>query len=314
MRLRFSTFGFVVCFGSVALAQSKEVLLDALCAEVNNTLIPWTEVQDKIQNGPLVKYSDYGSGPHPVAHSRALNDAINGRLIQLKADELDIQVSDDQVETQIQQILNEGHFTRDSLKDYLAKQGKTYEQYKKDIRDQMVFMRFRGRVILPLIKISDRDTEAYYLKKQGSSAESAELSLRKILIPIESEQVAAEKEKLALEIYNKLKSGLSFEEAHKLYSKSEDSLQVLKLNDLDLKIRSALQDLKNGDVSAPIRLGAAYHLFYVEDRRLVGSQDFLQKKDALERELHALEVSRQTDFWLQKERSKSNIQIKSECK
>ncbi len=141
--------------------------------------------------------------------------------------------------------------------------------------------------------------------------DAAELSLRKIVVPIEDEAVAHEKENLAMQIYKNLTSGLPFKEAQTLFAKgeSDNSAQIFKLQDLGPNIRPHIKNLKIGEFSPPIRVGMNYILFFVEDRRLVGSQEFRDQKTKLENELHGLEVIRQTNLWLQKERDRSKIVI-----
>ncbi len=310
MRKKIGAFGFILILNS-SVSLANEILLDRIAAVVDSEPILWSEIKDKIEHGPLVKFSDFPAVEHADEKTRALNDSINARIIMRKAEELDIQVKDDQVENQISQILSEGKFTRESLKDYLAKQNKDLDQYKKDIHDQMVFMRFKGRVILPSIKISDHDLEVYFLKKQGTNLEAGQISLKKIVIPVESSLFANEKEKLAQEVYDKLKGGLSFEEAQAVYSSAEKDRppQDVQIRDLDGSLRKNLKDLKVGEFTHPLRLNNSWVLFYVSDKRLIGSKAFEQYKPQLENELRAIEVVRQTNFWLQNERERSKITI-----
>lgn len=291
---------------------AKEELLDRVVAKVDSDLVLESELISKVKDGPLVRVSDYPSPENSDERTKALNDAINVILVLRRVEELDIRVKDEEVDNQVNQILKDSNLTRDALFEYLRRQNKTFEQYRQDLKEQMLFMRFKGRVIVPTIKISNADVEAYYLNKQGSNPDAAELSLRKLVIAgSDNHELLKEKEKLANEIYEKLKLGLSFEEAQKIYGVegSDRTVQVFKLRDLDSQIRSQLQNLKAREFSTPVKTSFGLVIFYVEDRKLVGSQDFLRQKDELERELHIKEVLRHTNLWLQTERERSKIVI-----
>ena len=289
----------------------KEVLLDRISAVVGTEPILESEVQDKIKNGPLVEFSDVGSAGVEAKdnYTKALNDLINGKIILQKAKELDIQVKEDQIDNQISQILADSHSTLEQLKAYLKEHNKDFSQYRKELRDRMVFSRFKGRLIIPNVKISDRDLEVYFLKKNGSTPDSAEFGLKRILIPVENETLLREKEKFANEVYDKLRSGLSFEEAQTFVGGQSSSVQNMQVRDLDALTRDQVRVLKVGEYTKPIRIASGFVLFYVADKRLVGSQEFLRQKDSLERELHEREVLRQTDLWLQTERARTKIDL-----
>ncbi len=291
---------------------AKEELLDRTVAKVDSDLVLESELRTKIKDGPLVRVSDYPAPLGSDERTRALNDAINVTLVLRKVEEFDIRVKDEEVENQVKQIMADNNLPRDSLLEYLRRQNKTYDQYKTDLKEQMLFMRFKGRVIVPTIKISSADVEAYYLKKQGSNPDAAELSIRRLVIAeADNLELLKEKEKLAAEIYEKLKLGLSFEEAQKIYgtASSDKSARVFKLRDLDSQIRSQLQNLKAREFSAPVKTSFGLVIFYVEDRKVVDTEEYKRQKDDLERELHIAEVLRHTNLWLQAERERSKIVI-----
>ena len=125
----------------------------------------------------------------------------------------------------------------------------------------MLLRRFQGRVISPLVKITDRDIETYYLTKSGGSAETVEISLRQILIEVAgdaSAEVANAKEELVQEVYSKLQDGLPFVEAVKIYSDDREArgngglMQGIHLTDLAGTIRSSVEELEVGTFTPPV--------------------------------------------------------------
>ena len=95
----------VLVFTLMVLSQSaaaKEVLLDRLLAEVNGEVITYSEVMVKVEDGPLVVMSSYPSSPKDKPFDVALNDAINIKLVMMKAEELGLTVSDRELNDEIE--------------------------------------------------------------------------------------------------------------------------------------------------------------------------------------------------------------------
>lgn len=293
-------------------AFAEEVLLDRICATVDSEIILQSEIQERLDHGPLeVRVSDYGPTEAKDDFTRALNDTINARLIFRDAEQHEIVIKDEQINEEIEHIKASNHLSQEGLERQLARDHKTLAQFKKDLRESRIFNRWAGMRIMPLNKTTDRDVEAYYLTKEGSSSESQQLLLKKIDVPIDSQVQVEEKEKLASEIYEKLKSGLSFDAAQTLYTAADadHSAKPYETSDFGPTIRPHLKDLKIGEYSKPIRLPDRFVIFFVSDKHLVASQDFIRRKPQLQKELRDLEMKRLTNQWLKNERSRSNIVI-----
>lgn len=299
-------------------AVEGETLVDRVVAVVDGLPILLSDVQFKVAKGPLVSVSDYPAEESSPPYERALQDAVNFELVMIKAKDLEIDVRDDEVDQEIKSFLDKRGGTREELDQYLAGEGTTYEDYREDFKDQMVLRRFQGRVIAPLIKITDKDVEAYYLKKSGSTSELVELVLRQILIsvaPTSSEDMIEAKRKLAQEVHQKLTDGTGFADAVKVYSDESSArengglMSAVKARDLASTIRSEVETLETGKFTPPIRTALGFHIFYLEERRFAGSQEYLSRKGELEFELRNLELANQTRRWLTEQRQRSKVEI-----
>jgi len=295
-----------------------EELIDRVAAVVDGQPIMHSDVLDKVNHGPLVVVSDFPATEKSPPFERAIQDAVNYELILQKAKELEIEVREDEVELEIKRFLEARSLDRNGLLQFLNQQGQTYDEYKADFRDQMIFRRFQGRVIAPLIKITDKDVETYYLKKSGSTADLVELTLRQILIRVAGDatpEVLQAKQNLAREVHGKLQSGLDFKDAVKIYSDDSSAresgglMQGVKLKDLSGSIRAEVENLESLAFTSPIQTNAGFHIFFLEERKFSGSRDFLDQKPNLEMELRSLELNTQTRRWLTEQRQKSKIEV-----
>ncbi|MEZ4744035.1 MAG: peptidylprolyl isomerase [Bdellovibrionota bacterium] len=307
---------FIMC--NISYGAQSEELVDKIVAIVESQPILYSEIAEKEKTGPLVLVSDFPADEKSPAFERALNDAINYELILNKISELEIDVSDEQVETQIDQLLKGQNLTRDGLYQFLSEQNKSYEQYKKDFKNQMLLRRFQGRVIAPLIKITDKDIETYFLEKSGNKSNSVQFNLRQILISVDadaSENIIAAKKSLAKEVYQKLQGGTKFLEAVKLYSDGPNArtngglMAGINLKDLTETLRTEIERLEVGEFTEPIKTEIGFHIFYLEEKKFTENDEYKSKKDQLEYELRNLELNTQTRRWLQQARQKAKIEI-----
>jgi parvulin-like peptidyl-prolyl isomerase len=285
-----------------------ESLVDRVLAIVNGRPIFFSDIRRKIQVGPLVVVSEYPADKDAAAQTRALNDAINMELILGAAKDFDIDVSEEELNQEIDRHLGEQKIAKDKLLEMLKSEGETLENYKRDFRNQLVLRNFQRRIIAPSIKVTDKDVETYYLSQSGASANDlVEVAIRQLLIKIDPsmhKELANAKRELADEIYSKLKGGLDFVDAIGLYSddpnakKPDQKPMAIKLKDLTPALKTAIDPLKPGDVTAPISTPRGLMIFQLVERRLGENRDYAAQKDRLMQELRMMELINQTAKWL----------------
>lgn len=316
--MRWTVF-FLLAFPQLVAAQQKsEILVDRVVAVVDGTPILYSEVNAKVNKGILVSVSEFPAKADASAFDKALQDTINFELIMQHARDLEIDVRDEEVDSEIRSFLESRGLNKEGLMEHLSQQAMTYEEYKNDFKNQMILRRFQGRVIAPSVKVTDKDVETYYLKTVGSSDDVIELVLRQILLTISSStstNIIEQKKALALEIHEKLKNGMPFLDAVKVYSDDPKArttgglMTGLKLKDLAGVVRSSVEGLEIGQFTEPVRTALGFHIFILEDKKFSGGMEFVERKKQLEVELRAVELANQTKRWLADQRQKSKVEI-----
>ncbi|MBM4251182.1 MAG: hypothetical protein FJ146_04375 [Deltaproteobacteria bacterium] len=304
--------------GTSSTASATEVLLDKVVAVVDGRPILYSEVQQKVDKGPLVVVSEFPLEESAPAYERALQDSINFKLVLSRAKELELDVRDDEVTEEIKGFLEVRGLNREGLQDHLRQTGSTYEEYKRDFKDQMILRKFQGRVIAPLIKITDKDVETYYLKRAGAAADLMELVLRQVVINVPAGAIPAvveAKRRLAAEVHQKITDGMQFVEAVKLYSDEVTGRQTgglmppVRAKDLMTAIKSAVESIDAGQFTQPVQTALGFHIFLLEEKKFSGSRDFQNKKRQLENELRAHELLEQTRRWLSEQRQRTKVDV-----
>ncbi len=312
-------FFTVSCLFTFSPLFANEQIVDKLVAEVGGDAIVLSEIQTKLDKGPLIEVSSFPVLETDDPKKVALNDLINKRLILQKASDLGIEVSDESLEQEIKGFLQRRNLSRDALNSALSQQGMTFDQYKEDFRTQMVINQFEGRELMPQIKVSDRDIQLYYIKTSGALAENIKLSLKQLIVqlpPNASESVRDAKKQIVEKAFQELEGGMPFEQAVKIYSDDESArssggvMPQLFLKDLAPVIQSAVKDLDEGKFSKPVYSGNLAYLFYVAKKEFAGSEDYQKQKPQLEAMLRQEEMGRLLSRWLEAQRRRTDIKIK----
>ena len=200
--------------------------MDRLLAEVNGEAILFSDIEKKVEKGPLVVVSAYPLEGGVDEFDLGLQDEINLRLMLQRAEELGINIDEAKLDQEIQRFLDGRNIDEAQLSSILAQQGLSMDQYRQDFRQQMLLNQFQGREIYPMIQINDRDLELLYISQVGNSSKNVKVILRQILVKVSDQDapsIRSQKLKLVEKLNSELKSGLDFEEAVKLYSEHASS-------------------------------------------------------------------------------------------
>ncbi|MDA9951577.1 peptidylprolyl isomerase [Oligoflexaceae bacterium] len=311
------TLLLIAAFSPIPL-KAEPVLVDRLVAVVNGEVILQSDVQKKIDGKLPIDVSSYPASKERPLFEQSLQDSINFLLIEQEADKMNIEFDDNDVEGEIKKTFASRGLDFGNLMEDLRKRGVSYEQYKKMYRKSMVLRRFQQAAIMPLIKLTDKDLETYYMKKTGQQSSNLKVTLKQIMIavgPTTNSEVAEGKKKLANKVYRDLQGGLDFSEAVKIYSDdssgrdSGGDMGTVRLNDLNLNIRKAVESLQEGQFSRPVQTANGYHIFKLEKKQFTGSSDFEKIKPRLEHEMRVFEIDKQTQKWLAERRQRSELKI-----
>ncbi len=308
---------------SVSSLMAAEQLIDRVVATADGRPILYSTVREKVARGPLVAISEFPADEQSTQYERALQDAINTQLILARAKDLDIEVSDEEADQEIARSLQERGQSKEGLLKHLQESGASYEDYRRDYRDILIQRKWQGRVIFPLIKITDKDVENYYLKKAGTAGDLLELELQQIVIDVPkdaTDDMVEAKQRQALEVHQKLADGVAFEQVAKIYSDEPNakttggSVQTVAAKELTPAIKVAVEGLEVGQFARPIQLAGSWRIFYLKNKKFAGGREFASQKARLQTELQQVEIMAQTRRWLAEERQKVRVVVVGEIK
>lgn len=278
-------------------------LLDRVEATVGEEPILRSQILAKLKRGQAMTVSYFPLPDTATDYDKALADQINFELIQQKAEQLEIEVSEEELDQAIEKFLSERRMTMDSLREALRTDGITMEEYRQDFSKQLLLGEFHGKVIYPLIKITENDIENYYLKKNGRTSASVKVSIDQYRIEnSDAQQIRLDAEQLFADLKAKLSAAQISAKAGKMKSKISRSEFDVNLSDLDQSVRGRIEPLAVGEASPPFELNGGLMVFFVKQRQLTGSSDFDTQRARLLNELRMQETQVQTMKWLTDQR------------
>lgn len=267
---------------------AEEQFLDRIVAIVNSDIIMLSELDSRTA---IIRQQLISRGtplpPAKTLHSQVLDKMISDKL-QLAAAEFNgIRVSDQLLNQTLEKIAASNGLNLYQFKQQLEADGQVYAEVRNQIREEMLITRARQQLVNRRIKVTDQEVKNFLASEQGQAQVQEELHLANIMIPIPSkpstEQVR-QAEATIKKVYEDLSNGADFAEVSVAVSKSPKALEGGDLGwrksaELPANIQAAVKDLKAGQISKPFRLGGAFQVVKLIEKR-GGATRMVQKTKA----------------------------------
>ena len=232
----------------------------------------------------------------------ALNFLVEQYIVQIAAERDGVSISDKEVENAFAEVLARNNATFEELDKILGNEGLTIQQYKWNLKMDILNAKIRSRVLSPLVVITEEDIKNHIDNKQSELALDDKYELRMIVL---------DKNTDSKKIMKYIKKDHSFADAAIHYStdktaKSGGYLGWINLNHLPEEIRSVIIEKKTGDIFV-VNNDEREQIFLIE-----GFKDKYKIEEELRKEIiDKLTAKRYPvilNNWLQ--RHKTNIFVK----
>jgi peptidyl-prolyl cis-trans isomerase SurA len=288
-------------------AFGQEKLLDKLVAVVNSRVISLSEIQRvektlaaRQEVSPII-YSE-----KTYTNKELLDILIKSFIIRDKINAQGYVINDDAVESRIKMTEDRLGLKRSDLLNFLQSKNLTFEEYFEVIRETMEYNIFASKIIAPLISVTEQEVKnEYYRRNTANKALSFKYNLVDFYIK-ENNLVDKDPDTFQRVIKDYQLTGKLPEEYRSLESNNLDSISE---ENLSKDLVSALKVASEGNFSRPISLSGYLHIFYVQKKDLVESNDFLGAKDQIQNEIFMEKGKSVTKNWF--DREFSNYYIKN---
>lgn len=290
----------------------KAELADGILAIVNNTVITRAQVEEFIAPAIDTLRQQYaGQMDAGDAFAQKATQIFNDGLEQLVERQLILHeydtagyvpLPDSFVNQLVDDRIRDRYGDRITFMKTLQAQGVTYEQFRKDVRDQYIVAAMRNKNISQEIVVSPYKIEQYYLAHQDDFKVGDQVKLRMIVLNKTSEDDPSA-HRMAEEILTQIKQGASFSQMASVYSQGSQKSDGGEWGWIDRTVlRQQLADvafsLKPGQMSDIIDTPQACYLMLVEETRPAHVKPLSDVRDSIETTLRTQEQSRLEKQWI----------------
>lgn len=213
--------------------------------------------------------------PEPVLRKQVLEHMISLSLQKQLAKKYNMQISDEEVNRAIETIAAGQNISQEQLHSAVAADGLTFDEFREQIRDQLLIQRVQQAALHDKIKITDQEVENYMQLLKAQPIQPNEYHIQDILIGLPesptSEQIQEAKQR-ADSIVQQLNKGGNFDQLAVAESAGEQALQRgdlgwRKLAELPSVFAEQVKSLQKDSIAGPIRAANGFHIIKVVDIR-----------------------------------------------
>jgi peptidyl-prolyl cis-trans isomerase SurA len=261
--------------------------LDRIVAIVNDGVVLSSQLDTEIVRikGRLQQQKT-ALPPESVLRSQVLDRLILQELQFQRAERGGLKVTDEMVNSTINDIATRNGVKFSDLPATIEAQGQNYAAYREEVRREMTLQILQQQAVIANINITPRELDQFLAKQQRLPDANAQYNLSHILISVNSDVSAeelAKREARANEVLAKAKAGDSFAELAVAYSDSATNVEGGSLGwrsgaQLPSIVADSIPSMKVGDVTQLIRTPSGFHLFKLNEKRGGDAEQELQSQ------------------------------------
>ncbi|MGP1956970.1 MAG: peptidylprolyl isomerase SurA [Arsenophonus sp. NC-PE1-MAG3] len=264
--------GLLFTVSTATLAATKQ--LDKVSAIVNDGVVLQSDVDNMLDTLRINAKNTGQKIPYENAlHHQILERLIIDKIIMQIAEKMQIQVPDQAIDLTISNIAAQNGLTVSQLQERLSMNGINLENYRSDVRREMMIAEVRNNEVTRLITILPQEVNLLAAQINSRASQDVNVNLSHIAIQLQ-ENSTNEQNQLAIDTVNKiitqLKQGADFDELAITYSANPNILKGgqmrwSKVKELPTIFTQQIQNAKKGDIIGPIRSSIGFHVLKLND-------------------------------------------------
>lgn len=290
-------------------SESDTLYTEKIEARVGGQIITSSEVANEMQK--LQAAADEEKSQKTLK-KRALSSLIELALVKEYLRRMQMDVTDQDVERRINSIrAAQGAASISEFSQMLASQGLSFDEFKKQVKEQMQLGQFYQIVQRKTLQTMDeKDLMAYYQNNQDKFSSKLELRIQECFIPFEGQRDKV------MKLAKKFESQpSSFNQCVSLHSRSPSAQKNGDLGKvtrglLRPEVESQIFKASKGDVVV-IELPGAVQLIRVTEVNNLGPQDFESVKPEIEKAITDQRIAKAREKLMTELKASTFIQVDS---
>jgi peptidyl-prolyl cis-trans isomerase SurA len=265
---------------TISQAQTRDIgvhgeMLDRIAAIVNDGLVLKSELDAQMDSVTKRLQEQKVELPsQSVLKQQVLDRLILQEIQSQHAKRVGLTVSDEQLNSALQEIASRNKIPFDQLPTALAAQGVEYKQYRESMRREITLSTLRQRDVIAHINVSPRELEQF-LTRQQTAAANDEFNVSHILLSLPEAATPQQLQEIthkAQDLSGRASKGEDFGQLAIANSNSQTALDGGQLGwrkgtQLPQFILDLVTRMKPGEVSEPVRTPSGFHIVKLNERR-----------------------------------------------
>jgi peptidyl-prolyl cis-trans isomerase SurA len=311
----------VLSFFALTAQLPANTVVEEIVARVNNQIITKSEYErSKEQTKQEAQQQDatHADKLYAEREKDVLRGLIDQQLLLERGKDLEITGDTDLVKRLDQMRKQMNLASMDDLEEEAKKQGIAFEDFKQNLRNQIITQQVIGREVGSRMNMTKDDEQKYYDAHKQEFTQPEEIRLGEILVATKGEdpaQIAAAQTKVD-GLLAEIRKGTSFEDVAK---KSSDGPTASRGGDLGYFKRGVLAkeledktfSMKPADVSDPIRTRQGFVILKVAEHHDAGIPTFAESEPRIQDALYTERIEPALRAYLTHLREDAFIDIKA---
>ena len=298
-----------ISFLSFCLPVSAEVV-DKIVAIVNNDIITLVQLNKGTeiyrQKIEASSYSDQEKNKMmEKIDLKILNVMIDNSLTHQEAKKYRINVSENSIDKAIETMMQTRSLTKEELEKALKLEGLTIDEYRENIRKQMLQNKLINHAVKSKVIVMESDIKKYYQEHTEKYSANKKYHLRNILMNDEDEI-----KKIRNNIDGK-NSFITYAQNNSIAPNAEDGgdLGFFDIASFSDNIKKEISKLQKNQLTDVISTARGFQLFYVEDIVDQSGKAYDSAYDEIHKILYDKQMEKKFKTWLESLKTKAHIRI-----
>jgi peptidyl-prolyl cis-trans isomerase SurA len=302
---------------SIGLNPAAAEVVSRIAAVVNKDIITTNQLDQKLKEQLAKK----GSQPSPAQlgalRQELLSRMIEETLMQQRIKALNLKATDEEVEKALLDVQKNNQLTREQLKEAVNLQGMDFEDYRENLRSQILRYKLLGEEVRSQVNVPEREVVEYYRAHLDDYRLPAEVQLSNITFPISNKASEQERQKIqemANEALERLQRGEALDEVVKIYNKTYGAtggeLGRFLYKDLVPGFADAIKGVAAGGFSRPVISADAIHLLRVDELQPARLRQFDTVKEEIYEKIMDQKIDARVKEWTKNLKARSFIDIR----
>jgi peptidyl-prolyl cis-trans isomerase SurA len=260
----------------LAQSESSVIAVDRIVAVVNNGVITRHELDQRVERAiAQLSRQNTPAPPRKVLERQVLERSIVEMAIIQHADETGIRVESTQLDRAVARIAASNGIDVERFREELEKDGIPFDEFREDIRREMIIGRVRERDVDNRVSVSETEIDHFLANQAQLGGRESEFRIAHILVQVPEqaspEEIAKQRAKAETAL-TRLKAGDDFAQISAAYSDAPNALQGGDLGwrsagQVPTLFAEAASSLQPGEISALLKSANGFHILKLLDKR-----------------------------------------------